>query len=455
MKLSQVKISNILGIESLEIEPGKITKISGKNGTGKTSVIEAIRAALKGGHEATLLRTGQEKGEIVLVLENGMTVTKTITPDGSTTKLIHPEYGKVAKPMQYVEKLADALSVNPIDFINCKASDRAEFLLGAIPLDLDEKKIGEILAPFASELRATPRPGIHALKALEEIEDKVFSFRTDVNRALKEKNATIEQLSASLPAKMPDGNTKAEINQLTLKLDVLAGEGHAMERVQTEKRDAAILSESEAASKKEKDLLTEKQRKIDEINDWYDQESGKIREAYEDKRREFMAECEKALKEFEAVALPQIEEMKVKITTLREAAEHEQKHLNTKGVVDGMKSAAEKLKAKADQLTAALGALNEYKLSLVKNIPIPNIQITKGEIFRDGVAYERLNTAQQVQIAVALSEMRAKDLGLVCLDGAECLDAETMTALEAELDKAGLQAIMTQVTDQEFKVSSK
>lgn len=228
-----------------------------------------------------------------------------------------------------------------------------------------------------------------------------------------------------------------------------------MERVQTEKRDAAILSESEAASKKEKDLLTEKQRKIDEINDWYDQESGKIREAYEDKRREFMAECEKALKEFEAVALPQIEEMKVKITTLREAAEHEQKHLNTKGVVDGMKSAAEKLKAKADQLTAALGALNEYKLSLVKNIPIPNIQITKGEIFRDGVAYERLNTAQQVQIAVALSEMRAKDLGLVCLDGAECLDAETMTALEAELDKAGLQAIMTQVTDQEFKVSSK
>ena len=85
MQISHLTIRNILGIDELELSPQGFTQISGPNGTGKTSVLEAIKSALSAGHDATLLRHGAEKGEIVLVLDDGLEVTKTVKPSASTT----------------------------------------------------------------------------------------------------------------------------------------------------------------------------------------------------------------------------------------------------------------------------------------------------------------------------------------------------------------------------------
>jgi DNA repair exonuclease SbcCD ATPase subunit len=71
MHISKVKITNILGIDELEFQPGQFNAFTGGNGSGKTSALEAIKAALKGGHDATLLRNGADKGEVVLVLDDG------------------------------------------------------------------------------------------------------------------------------------------------------------------------------------------------------------------------------------------------------------------------------------------------------------------------------------------------------------------------------------------------
>ena len=116
MKVAKIQIQNILGIENLEILPGKVTKIEGRNGSGKTSALEAIKAALKGGHDATLLRKGSDVGEIVLVLENGTRVIKTVTATESNTKVSN-ENGKMSKPMQFIGQLSDEISLNPIKFI--------------------------------------------------------------------------------------------------------------------------------------------------------------------------------------------------------------------------------------------------------------------------------------------------------------------------------------------------
>jgi len=66
MRVSKPEIKNLLGIEQLEIAPGSVTVISGKNASGKTSVLESIKAALGGGHDGTLLRKGAKEGEIFL-----------------------------------------------------------------------------------------------------------------------------------------------------------------------------------------------------------------------------------------------------------------------------------------------------------------------------------------------------------------------------------------------------
>src|SRR4051794_15212105 len=91
MKIQHVKISNILGIKDLEFDPSTgFNEIVGKNGEGKTSVIESIKEAIKGGHDATLLRNGEEKGEIVLVLDDEHTsIRRRVSATGSSTDLLH------------------------------------------------------------------------------------------------------------------------------------------------------------------------------------------------------------------------------------------------------------------------------------------------------------------------------------------------------------------------------
>ena len=62
MKIASIHIENVLGIEELDINPGAVTRITGANATGKSSTIEAIKSAVKGGHDATLIRQGAEHG---------------------------------------------------------------------------------------------------------------------------------------------------------------------------------------------------------------------------------------------------------------------------------------------------------------------------------------------------------------------------------------------------------
>ena len=45
MKITKIKIRNLFGIKETELD-GRSIEISGKNGTGKTSVIDSIRYAL-------------------------------------------------------------------------------------------------------------------------------------------------------------------------------------------------------------------------------------------------------------------------------------------------------------------------------------------------------------------------------------------------------------------------
>ena len=125
MQINHVKINNILGIDHLEFEAGQFVTIGGANGLGKTSVLEAIKAALGKGQDATLLRSGADKGEVVLVLDNGGTISAKVTAAGTTRAVKSAEGKTSAKPAQALAGLVDLMSVNPVDFLLAKPADRA------------------------------------------------------------------------------------------------------------------------------------------------------------------------------------------------------------------------------------------------------------------------------------------------------------------------------------------
>lgn len=84
MNVVGIKLKNILGISECSIKPdGNIIEVSGKNGVGKTSLCEGVKDALNISEYSSLLRDGEEKGEVVLDLGD-MLITKKHTEKGST-----------------------------------------------------------------------------------------------------------------------------------------------------------------------------------------------------------------------------------------------------------------------------------------------------------------------------------------------------------------------------------
>ena len=203
MKISKIRISNILGIDELEFSPGKYTELSGSNGSGKTSVLEAIKAALSGGHDATLLRKGADKGEVVLVLDDGTEITKRVTSTGSDTKV--KQDGKtVSRAVEAIRKLTDLVSINPVEFLTAAKKDRVQILLESMPVQIDTAKLSQI-----SGFTVDAGLQVAGLAAVDAIRQKVYDERTVTNRLAKEKRATITQLAQAMPS-APAGVTGSE-----------------------------------------------------------------------------------------------------------------------------------------------------------------------------------------------------------------------------------------------------
>lgn len=438
MKIQHLRISNILGIAELELSPQGFTQISGPNGTGKTSVLEAIKAVLSSGHDATLLRKGSDKGEVVLVLDDGTELSKTVTPATSTTA-VRRDGKKIARPAEAIKALTDVLSVNPVDFLLAPKKERVRVLLESMPLEADTAHLAEIAG---IEVKAAP--GLHALHVINQVHQQVYDERTGTNRAVREKQATINQLEAAVPP-APAG-VDGDEQDLELKLAEADGV-----RTGTLGRIAAKLGGLQRKAQEDIDAIrAETQRRIDEIRAEGQARADAIKTDLAEQERKAAGAREKALAAHSQTVQP-IQAQLASIRNDREAAGRRKQTLET---IEALRTELSTLQADAERHTAALEKINEYKVLLLEHLPIPGLEVRDGEIFRNGIPFDRLNTAQQVEIAVEVAKLRAADLGVVCVDGLELLDTNTLAAFRESALASGLQLFITRVSDSGFAIET-
>lgn len=438
MKISHVSIKNILGIAELELSPQGFTEISGPNGTGKTSILEAIKSVLSTGHDATLLRKGADVGETVLVLDDGTELSKRVTPNGSTST-VRRDGKKAPRPAEAIKALTDMLSVNPVDFLRAPKKDRVRVLLESMPIEADTQHLSELAG-----IDVRPQPGVHALHVIQLAHTQVYDARTGTNRAVKEKQATINQLEAAVPPApagvdgdeggLEDrlasitGTRDTTLGKITAKLDGLRAKAQQdidAVRVETQR----LIDEAKAAG----------QAKVDAIN----------AELAENERKAAAAR-EKANATHADATQPIHAQLQI-IRNDREAAGRRNQTLET---IENLRTELATLTKEAAQQTKALEDIEAYKAELLAGLPIPGVEVIDGEIYREGVQFDRLNTSQQVGIAIEIAKLRAADLGIVCVDGCELMDSAHLEELRRQAAESGLQMFITRVTDDDFGIDT-
>ena len=411
MKISKIQISNILGIERLEYSPsGKITEISGQNASGKTSVLQAIKGALGGGHDATLLRKGSSEGTVVLEFDNGETLIKKMNRDKSSVVLEDPEGKKMKMGPTYLKEIVDSVGLNPIQILTADPKTRIKLLLDSVPMELP---VDEIKFITGLDVSGDDR---HPLKVIESKRKDIFEERADLNAEVNKQNTMISEMRKTIPFRPDGADWGSMVGRLRTALEKKNETSQAQIAVQAKKYSDDVLA---------------------------------AKDAFHDRMEALRAEDAKVLEDIAITKAPEIEELKTKIT---EADQNAKNQAAIKGAEDFVeKHEKEKVvnEQSANAFTEQLKSLDYLKAELLLKLPIEGLEVKDGDIYIKGVPFDTLNEAARIRFCLMIAGLRKTKLPLVCVDGLEALDETVFQLFKEQAEKTDMQFFVTRVSEDE------
>lgn len=214
MELEQIVIAGFKGIDSFtEPNPPKREIFLGQNGTGKTSILEAIRFGITGDYPANPIRKGHEKA-YVNIKPKGLGMIERYLNDGKPNQIRYN--GTLTTQKSVNDLIRDVSGINPdtlkvitsgeiIRAMN--AGELSKFLTesGLLPLSIDADEVCDRcgLSAKASEevkLFLPPMPEKFGLDELSSAYDDFFDRRQFLARSLKEEKIKAEW-TAPVPAR--------------------------------------------------------------------------------------------------------------------------------------------------------------------------------------------------------------------------------------------------------------
>ena len=147
MKVIELRAQNLKRLKAVEIRPdpdGHVVEITGRNGQGKTSVLDAIWFALAGGaatrDTSQPIRDGEKRATVELDL--GDFTIKRVWEEGKSTVIVtSKELGKITSPQKFLDEKLGALSFDPLEFAGMAAKDQRRLLLELVHTDVDIEDI--------------------------------------------------------------------------------------------------------------------------------------------------------------------------------------------------------------------------------------------------------------------------------------------------------------------------
>lgn len=150
MKIVKLSAENIKRLVAVEITPdGNLVKITGKNGSGKTSVLDSIYWALAGERviQNEPIREGQPSAKVTLDLGQYV-VTRKFTGERSALHVTTKEGYKIPSPQGLLNELVGKISFDPLEFVRKKNTEQLQTIrditgLDTADLDAEEERVRE------------------------------------------------------------------------------------------------------------------------------------------------------------------------------------------------------------------------------------------------------------------------------------------------------------------------
>lgn len=395
VKINSLELENVKRIKAVKLEPSPngLTVIGGKNGQGKTSVLDSIAWALGGDRYRP--SAAQRDGSVIpptlhITLSNGLVVER--KGKNVDLKVIDPDGRKSGQ--QLLNEFISQLALDLPRFMEANNKDKANILLQIIgvgdklfELERREKElynqrhaVGQIAdqkRKFAAEMVFYPDAPAELVSASELIrQQQDILARNAENQRKRENMRSIETKAESLQSDID--RLRAEMQHLESQLTT------ALADLEIARKDALFLQD-ESTAELEKNIA-----EIDEIN------------------------------------------VKVRANLDKEKAEDDTKEYA----------------AQYNVLTAQLDDVREEKLALLNGaeLPLPGLSVEDGELTYNGHKWDSVSGSDQLKIATAIARKINPQCGFVLVDKLEQMDIDTLREFGAWLEGEGLQVIATRVS---------
>lgn len=388
VKINELLIENVKRVKAVQFEPSAdgLTIIGGRNGQGKTSVLDAIAWALGGNNYKPSVP--ERDGALVppnlhIELSNGLIVER--KGKNSTLKVTDPNGNKSGQ--QLLNEFVSTLALDLPKFINGSDKDKADSLLKILG-------IGDVLSQ------------------LDTKENQLYAQRTEVGRiADRKKKAADEMPMYPNVPKEPVSATKL----IKQQQEILARNGENERKRQDAARYERMLAEAQIAFDEAKAALQKAE-----------QDCLTARKSAEDLHDESTAELEKNLAEIEALNI------KIRANSTKEAAEVE----------------ANNLQQEYDGLTEQIESVREERNKLLDSaeLPLPGLSVKDGKLIYNNMPWDGMSGSDQLKVATAIVRKLNPQCGFVLMDKLEQMDLETLQEFGVWLKQEGLQVIATRVS---------
>jgi len=286
MKIIQLKSENIKKLKAVELtfDPKEnVVVVSGKNGQGKTSLLDSIWYAL-GGKDVVPskpIREGADKASITVDLGDYV-VSRTFTEKGSYLTVESKDGAKYPSPQAMLDQLVGTLSFDPLAFAKQDAKRQRQTLLDMLGISVDtldaERKtlydertfVGRELKQLEGQLAGIPKPDPNAPK--EEV--KVSELADQLAQAKDAQRFNAQQRALLLQAQEQIARLQQEAKELEsaikayepVDIPALESQLAEAEQVNEQVRNARAYTEVMEAGKAKKQEYETLTVKIDAID---------------------------------------------------------------------------------------------------------------------------------------------------------------------------------------------
>ena len=428
MHITRLQIRNFLGLDSVKLDKlGRFVTITGENGVGKSSVLQALMELFKGsGVKPNLIKTGEKKSELLCEIDGTVLVSRTLTDKTNTVK-VTIDGATESKAATYLANLLGGLGVNPIKFFEAEEPKQRSMILAALPCKLDHKLLDDLVAESEVPL---PLDDInfdeHGLTILEGLRKHVYDRRHLVNQSITRLLKSIEQDTKDLPEGVePERFDGFDLDKALADLTA-ENKRQAAHDAQVRAREVA-LDNWRKLNAEEKSLLVQ----LEKVR------AAKASNEIEGKRLKT---------EIETFEPPDIQAMETEVTAYNE---HVKQAANLEAI--------QRKRIEHDTAVAEHNALDwmhdklktELPQILIEkaDIPIDGLRITEDGIFVGDTPLSQLSTSERIHFAVSLARGLAGDLKVIPIDRWESVVGKLRKQFEKEMDDDGFQYFIAEATD--------